>query len=442
MHGKDAVGVAQSGRVGTSGLAAVRDDKVRGHASAGAVTQSKSQPNESSGRRRRWPRNCHRWPRSTANVKLPTASMANSWAGKAVSESALISIELISTGASQERARTRRRECRHENRRCLAGTDDSLPAPTRRETTRLLRLPSPDESGWISDRHGTHLRAGNRRSILYDRPGQAKRSYDRRGINDRRVEGVWGVTTTVQKWQSKGKYGDESSQHGVLRRRFEGAGIVPDVDTLVADCAHADILPSAPRATGTPCTPYTTAHADQWEIVNLINRAYLVESHFVSAPRIGDTAVAELIAAREMLILRADNRAVATAHLRVREAVGHLGLGIRSPRRTGSRHRATHHCRGRRCRLCTGGRRDAPAGGQSPRRTPRVLSAPGLPRVSTRCLTRPRRHLTACVTGAWLRVSLSRRPLRVLPKRWLATPLDSEGRWGRQRPLPKPPPQD
>lgn len=65
---------------------------------------------------------------------------------------------------------------------------------------------------------------------------------------------------------------------------------------------------------------------DLTEIVNLINLAYLVERHFVSGPRIGDSAIAERIAAQEMLILRASDRPVATAHVRLSAQVGHLGL--------------------------------------------------------------------------------------------------------------------
>ncbi len=74
-----------------------------------------------------------------------------------------------------------------------------------------------------------------------------------------------------------------------------------------------------------PTTHLATPH-DLNAIVDLINRAYLVESHFVSAPRIGEDAVMARIADQEMLVLRARDRVIATAHMAVKGDSGHLGL--------------------------------------------------------------------------------------------------------------------
>lgn len=61
-------------------------------------------------------------------------------------------------------------------------------------------------------------------------------------------------------------------------------------------------------------------------IVHLINQAYLVESHFVSAPRIDAEAVSARIDAEEMLVLRDPERVIATAHMSIHGGSGHLGL--------------------------------------------------------------------------------------------------------------------
>jgi len=65
---------------------------------------------------------------------------------------------------------------------------------------------------------------------------------------------------------------------------------------------------------------------DATAVVDLINLAYVVESHFVSGPRIEEAAVSKRIAASEVLILREGGQLVATAHVHVDGDCGHLGL--------------------------------------------------------------------------------------------------------------------
>ncbi|MCP4447127.1 MAG: GNAT family N-acetyltransferase [Myxococcales bacterium] len=61
-------------------------------------------------------------------------------------------------------------------------------------------------------------------------------------------------------------------------------------------------------------------------IADLINLAYLVERYFLLGPRIDEEGVAVHIRAREMLIVRGEAEAIATAHLRVAGPNAHLGL--------------------------------------------------------------------------------------------------------------------
>tara|TARA_R110002096_G_scaffold434832_5_gene658240 strand:- start:43787 stop:44278 length:492 start_codon:yes stop_codon:yes gene_type:complete len=61
-------------------------------------------------------------------------------------------------------------------------------------------------------------------------------------------------------------------------------------------------------------------------IVALINEAYVVESHFITGPRIAAEEVAASIAAEEVVALRDREVVIATAHMAVHQRTGHLGL--------------------------------------------------------------------------------------------------------------------